>query len=104
MMGVAWGWVLLACGLAFMIKLAGFLVPARWLEGARMQRIASAMTIGLLAALVTVNTVSAGTQWALDARLGAVLAAAAALMLRTPFLLVVMIGAATAAGLRWWGG
>jgi len=96
-----WGWVLLSCLLALATKLVGFLVPARWLEGALMLRVASAMTIGLLAALVAFNTFAGGASLTLDARLGALLAAALALMLRAPFLLVVIVGAATAAALRW---
>jgi len=103
-MEVLWFWVLLASLLALATKLAGFLVPARWLEGERMLRMASAMTIGLLAALVAFNTFADGTHLVVDARLGALLAAAAALMLRAPFLLVVVIGAATAAALRWMAG
>jgi len=98
-----WPWVLLASLLAFATKLTGFLVPARWLQGARMLRVASAMTIGLLAALVTFNTFSGDTPLVIDARLGALLAAALALALRAPFLLVVLSGAATAALLRWAG-
>jgi len=99
-----WGWVLLASMLALATKLTGFLVPARWLEGAVMLRVASAMTIGLLAALVTLNTFTDGPRLVLDARLGALATAAVALMLRAPFLLVVIIGAAAAAALRWFSG
>jgi len=99
-----WWWVLLASLLALATKLAGFLVPARWLEGAWMRRVASAMTVGLLAALVTLNTFADGTHLVVDARLGALIAAALALMLRAPFLLVVIVGAATAAALRWFFG
>jgi len=104
MMEVSWFWVLLASLLALATKLAGFLVPANWLEGERMRRVTSAMTVGLLAALVAFNTFADGPRLALDARLGALLAAAAALLLRAPFLLVVIIGATTAAALRWMAG
>jgi len=104
MMEVSWFWVLLASLLALATKLAGFLVPAHWLEGGRMRRVTRAMTVGLLAALVAFNTFADGASLALDARLGALLAAVAALMLRAPFLLVVSIGAATAAALRWMAG
>jgi len=100
----AWFWVLSASLLALATKLAGFLVPARWLQGALMLRMAGAMTVGLLAALVTVNTLADGTRLVMDARLGALFAAATALMLRAPFLLVVIVGTATAAALRWISG
>jgi len=101
--GSVWFWVLLASLLALATKLVGYLVPARWLQGALVLRVATAMTIGLLAALVTVNTLADGARLAVDARLGALLAAALALASRAPFLLVVLTGAATAALLRWTG-
>lgn len=96
-----WSWVLLASALAYLTKLAGYLVPARWLEDERMTRVAGTLTIGLLASLTAVNTVSAGQALAFDARIGALLAAGVALSLRVSFLTVVIIGAATAALLRW---
>ena len=58
------------------------------------------MTIGLLASLTVVNAVASGQYLALDARLGALAAAAIALWFRAPFLVVVIVGAAAAAGLR----
>jgi len=96
-----WAWVLLACVLALATKLIGYLLPAHWLQGPGVVRVAGAMTVGLLAALVTFNALADGTRLVLDARLGALAAAALALALRAPFLLVVIVGAATAAALRW---
>lgn len=95
-----WGWLLLASAAAYAIKLAGYLVPASWLENERMSRVAGTLTIGLLAALTAMNTFSAGPALAFDARLGALLAAGVALWLRAPFLLVVVVGALAAALLR----
>lgn len=97
------GWLLLACAAAYATKLAGYLVPRRWLANARMTRVAGTLTIGLLAALTAMNAFGSGAGLALDARLGALLAAGVALWLRAPFLLVVIIGAASAALLRWAG-
>ncbi len=102
-MSVSWTWLLLACATAFAIKLIGYLVPARWLEGGRMTRVTAAVTIGLLASLVVVNAFAQGTQVSLDARAGALLAAIIALLCRLPFLAVVIVGAAAAALLRWIG-
>jgi len=102
-MTVTWDWLLLACLLAFATKLSGYLLPAKWLEGPRMLRIASAMTIGLLASLVTVNTLASGGGIIFDARLGSLVVALLALLLRAPFLLVVVLGAGTAALLRFFG-
>jgi uncharacterized membrane protein len=98
-----WIWLLIACALAYAWKLLGYLVPARLLENPRMSRVAGTMTIGLLASLTVVNTVASGQSLAADARLGALVAAAIALALRAPFLLVVVVGAGTAAVLRMLG-
>jgi uncharacterized membrane protein len=98
-----WIWLLIACALAYAWKLVGYLVPARLLEDPRMSRVAGTMTIGLLASLTVVNTVATGQSLAADARLGALAAAAIALALRAPFLLVVVLGAGTAAVLRMLG-
>jgi uncharacterized membrane protein len=98
-----WIWLLIACALAYAWKLVGYLVPAKLLEDPRMSRVAGTMTIGLLASLTVVNTVATGQSLAADARLGALAAAAIALALRAPFLLVVVLGAGTAAVLRMLG-
>ena len=98
-----WGWLLLACALAFLTKLLGYAVPARFLQNPRMTQVAACMTVALLAALTVMNTLAAGTALVLDARLVALAVAALALWLRAPFLLVVVLGAASAALLRWWG-
>ncbi|WP_461188892.1 AzlD domain-containing protein [Arthrobacter sp. Z4-13] len=95
-----WVWLLIACALAYAWKLMGYFVPARLLENPRMSRVAGTMTIGLLASLTVVNTVASGQALAADARLGALAAAAIALALRAPFLVVVVAGAGTAALLR----
>lgn len=98
-----WGYILLACAATYLTKLAGYAIPARWLQNPRMTRVAGAMTVALLAALTVMNTVAAGAALVLDARLAALGAAALALWLRLPFLLVVLLGAVASAGVRWWG-
>ena len=95
-----WFWILLACAAAFVTKLLGYLVPRKWLENARIARVAGTLTIGLLASLTVANTVATGQELIVDARLGALVAAAIALWFKAPFLVVVIVGAATAAGLR----
>lgn len=95
-----WSWVLLASAVAWAVKFCGYLVPVRWMESVRMTRVAGALTIGLLASLTAMNAVSAGQGVVLDARLGALAAAALALLLRLPFLGVVLAGALAAAVLR----
>jgi uncharacterized membrane protein len=95
-----WIWILLASALAYATKLLGYLLPEKWMKNPRMSRLAGTLTIGLLASLTMVNTFAMGQKLAVDARIGALLAAGVALWLRAPFLLVVLAGALAAAGLR----
>lgn len=95
-----WIWILAACVISYLTKLAGYLVPARLMENPRMTRVAGTLTIGLLASLTAVNTFSTGQALVVDARLAALLAAAVALWLRAPFLVVVLAGAGAAAVAR----
>jgi len=95
-----WWWILVACVVAYLTKLLGYLVPRKWLTNPRVARLAGTLTIGLLASLTVANTLASGAQLAVDARLGALVAAAIALWLKAPFLVVVIVGAAAAAGLR----
>ena len=96
------GWLplLLACAAVYAIKLAGHLAPRRVLERPEIVRLAALVTVGLLTALVAVQTVAGDRRLELDARLPALGVAAVALWLRAPFILVVVLAAATAAGLR----
>ncbi len=96
------GWVavLAAAGVCLALKVAGYLVPGRLVEGERARRIAGLVTVALLAALVAVQTLGAGQRLAVDARVVALGAAAVALALRAPFIVVVVLAAAVAAGLR----
>jgi uncharacterized membrane protein len=95
-----WLAILVAAALAYLLKLVGYLVPAHLLEGARTKRITAALPIALLAALITTQTFVTGSAVVLDARAAAIVVAAVALLLRAPFILVVVLGAVTAALLR----
>ncbi len=95
-----WWWLLIAALVGYATKLLGYLVPAKVLANPRMSRVAGTLTIGLLASLTVVNAAASGTSVVLDARIGALVAAAVALWLKAPFLVVVIVGAAAAAGLR----
>lgn len=96
-----WVAILIAAGIAFALKLAGYLVPASLLSEPHVKRVTAALPIALLAALVAIQTVtSAGGTLTLDARLAAVGVAVVALLLRAPFIVVVALGALTAALLR----
>ncbi len=96
-----WVAVIVAALVAFALKLAGFLVPASVLSHPRARRVTAAIPVAMLAALVATQTLGGpdGTL-VVDARLAAVGVAVVALLLRAPFIVVVVLGAATAAALR----
>lgn len=98
-----WGAILLGAAVTYLTKLSGYAVPARWLANARMTRVAACITVALLSALTVMNTFAAGKALMVDARLAALAVAALALWAQLPFLLVVVLGAAAAAAVRWWG-
>lgn len=96
-----WTAILVAAAIAFGLKLAGHLVPATLLDGPRVRRITGALPIALLAALVATQAFTGpGGAFVIDARAVAVGVAVVALALRAPFIVVVVLGAATAAVLR----
>ena len=97
---ITWVIVLAASAVCLALKYVGHLVPERWLSDPRVARTASLVTVALLAALVGVQSVTAGHLVVLDARVPALAVAAAALALRAPFVVVVLLAAGTAAGLR----
>lgn len=96
-----WAIVLWAAGLGYLVKLAGYLVPARFVEGHLSARIVTLLPIALLAALVVVQTFGgAGGDLTIDARLAALGVAVVLLLARANFLVVVVAAAAVAAALR----
>ncbi len=96
-----WSTVLVASALALALKYLGHVIPTRWLEGERVSRVTSALPIALLAALVAVQTLtSSDGALVVDARAAAVGVALIALALRAPFIVVVVLAAVVAAGLR----
>ena len=95
-----WITLLAASAACYAIKLAGLSLPQRFLEGPRVQRIIPLLPVALLAALVATQTFATGRHLVLDVRAAALTVAALAVLLRAPFLVVVVAGAATAALLR----
>ncbi|CAN5373375.1 hypothetical protein BH11ACT4_BH11ACT4_05190 [soil metagenome] len=95
-----WQIIILAAVAVFALKLAGYLVPPSLLERPRPARIANLMTVALLAALIVVQTVGAGTRIFFDALVPALLVAALLLAVRAPFIVVVAGAAVTAALIR----
>lgn len=93
-------WILVACVLAYATKLVGYMLPERLLNNDHVLKVAGSVTVGLLASLIAVNAFGNGTELSLDARVGALIVAIIGCALRAPFLLVVVLGAASAAALR----
>lgn len=81
-------------------KLVGHLLPASVLEREGVRRIAGLLPVALFAALVAVQTFADGQSLVIDARVAGLAAAIIALLLRAPFLVVVLVAAITAAVLR----
>ena len=98
-----WPLVLIASVGCYALKLSGHSVPQRVLDRPRVRRIAALLPVSLLAALVAVQTLGSGPALVVDARFAGVTAAAVALVLRAPFLVVVVVAGVVAAGLRYAG-
>ena len=97
----AWIAVLVTAAGCCALKLAGLTVPERLLRNAQLRRFAELVPVALLAALVAVQAGAKGSSLVFDpARLAGLAAAVIALMLRAPFLVVILAAAGTAAGLR----
>jgi branched-subunit amino acid transport protein len=98
---MSWWWAILVAGLGcYALKLAGLSVPPRALQRPVVERIADLIPVALLAALVAVQVFASGTHLTIDARAAGLGAAVVALLLRAPFLVVVVVAAVTAALLR----
>lgn len=95
-----WAAVLIGSAVAYTLKALGFVVPERMLDKPLVAQLVAMFPIALLSALLAVVTVADGMAVVIDARVAAVAAAAVALMLRAPFLVVVVVGAASAAFIR----
>lgn len=97
-------WIVLVATAAgcYLLKFAGLAAPRRLLDNVWLGRFATAVPLALLAALIAVEALRGeGQALAWDtARMGGVAAAVAALVLRAPFLVVVVAAAAVTAGLR----
>lgn len=96
-----WIAVLVTSAGCYALKLAGLTVPQRVLSNARVRRFAELVPVALLAALSAVQAVASGQAFELDpARLAGMGAGVVALLLRAPFLVVIVVAAGTAAVLR----
>ncbi|MFG3026259.1 AzlD domain-containing protein [Streptomyces sp. NPDC048254] len=95
-------WIAIAATVlgCYVVKLAGLLVPAGVLERPMVRRLAALLPVALLAALTAQQTFADGHTLVLDARAAGLGAAAVALVLRAPFLVVVGAAVLVTAGVR----
>lgn len=96
---------ILGCALGcYGLKLAGMSVPEQALAHPSVRRVAALLPVVLLAALVAVQVLVSsgpdGPELRVDGRLAGLGAAVVALLLRAPFIVVVLVAALTAAVLR----
>ena len=95
-----WPAILVGGIIGFLLKLTGFSLPESVIGRPVVRRIAVLLPVAMLSALTLVQTFGKGQSLTIDARLAGLLAAVVALRLKAPFIVVVIVGAATAALLR----
>jgi branched-subunit amino acid transport protein len=95
-----WAAIITASVGCYLLKLAGLSLPQSLLDRSDVQRVAGLLPVALLAALVAVGTFADEGRLIIDARVAGVAAAIIALVLRAPFLVVIVVAAATTAILR----
>ena len=99
-MSELWPWLLGTSAACYGLKLAGMSVPDRVLRHPRVSLVADLLPIALLSALIAVQVLATDRSVTLDARVVGLGAAVVALVLRAPFLVVVVLAAATTALVR----
>jgi branched-subunit amino acid transport protein len=94
---VLWTTVVVASLGCYLLKLAGLSVPASWVEQPWVARVVDFVPAALLAALVAVQGLTSGHDLVIDGRLAGLAAAALALALRAPFIVVLVLAGAAGA-------
>jgi len=96
-----WPLVLATIAGCYLLKLAGYFVPARVLDHRQVRRLVELVPVALLAALVVVEAIANGrhVDWN-AARLAGFAAGAVAVWRRAPFIVVVVVAGLVAALLR----
>ncbi|MFC5751158.1 AzlD domain-containing protein [Actinomadura rugatobispora] len=97
-----WIAVLATAAGCYLLKLGGLVTPQRVLDDPRVRRFTDLVPVALLTALIAVQALAPdGRALEFDGpRLAGLAAAVVALLLRAPFLVVLVAAAAVAAGLR----
>src|SRR5699024_6008886 len=99
-MSMLWVAVIAASVLSFAQKWIAYQAPPAVLEGPRVSRLATPLPAPRAGGRVATQAAASGTEIVLDARLAGLAAAVVLLVLRAPFLVVVVGAAMVAAGLR----
>lgn len=103
-MSPLWIAVLVTAFGCYALKLAGVALPQRLLENPRVRRVAGLVPVALIVALVLTQTFAADGRLELDtARLAGMGAAVVALVVRAPFLIVLLVAVVVTAGTRFVG-
>jgi hypothetical protein len=97
---MTWPFLLGVCAGAYAQKAVGPLLLGAWEPPVRVRALLHLLAVPVLAGLIVVQTLGDGRALVLDARAPAVLVAIVAVALRAPFLVVVLLAAIVAAGLR----
>jgi branched chain amino acid efflux pump len=97
---MTWAAILVAGLGCYLLKLGGLSVPSAVLEHPVVERVADLLPVALLAALIGVQVLGDGQALVADARLVGLGVAVVALLLRAPFIVVVLSAALAAALVR----
>jgi branched-subunit amino acid transport protein len=95
-----WIAVILAAVGCYLLKLIGMAVPARWLDRPALRQVIDTAPVALLAALVVVQAFGSGAALVVDARAAGLAAGLVALLLRAPFIVVLLVAAGAAAAVH----
>ncbi|HEY2043996.1 MAG TPA: AzlD domain-containing protein [Jatrophihabitans sp.] len=97
------GWLVVIASSAgcYALKYAGYAMPQRWFAHPGLRRLIELMPVALLAALIVVEALANGRHYDWNAaRLAGLAVGAVAVWRKAPFIVVVVLAAATAAVLR----
>jgi branched-subunit amino acid transport protein len=97
---MSWTAVMALCGAAYALKLVGAMAAGRAPAGSTAGGRLELLVVPVIAALIVVQTIGQGREVVLDARLPALLVAAALIWRKASVLVVVVAAGATAALLR----
>jgi branched-subunit amino acid transport protein len=96
-------WVLVSgtCVGCYLLKIVGYVLPPRVLDRPAVRRAVSLLPVALLAALVVVELLAAGSAYDIDAaRIAGFAVGGLAVWRRAPFIVVIVLAAVVAAVLR----